>query len=392
MESKGKKISTTANKMMSLVLIIIVIWILFQALSGGIFLSSRNLATLCLQTSVLGFIAVGMNVVIVLGGIDLSIPSVACLVSAIGAVLNIKFGVPPVYVLLIMLGVSMLIGVFNGFIVSQFMIPAFVVTLASKMYLNGLSLVITESKEFAPVDPLIRNFATIWLGRTLSIILVAAVFIVYIIATVTSNRNAKRRGFDFMTSKQLLYSFIPTFIILVGICYVSFYKGLPLMAVVLAVYAFVIHTILSNTGFGRSIYAVGANREAARLSGIKTKKMVFMGFFIMGFSYFFGSWASIARISGYIPGMASNIELDAVAACVIGGTSLMGGIGTTAGALLGSFLLTSIDNGMSILNIHTFYQYIAKGLILLIAVILNSRRRKASPLNDFKQKLKIRKV
>ncbi|MBE6969134.1 MAG: hypothetical protein E7442_03295 [Ruminococcaceae bacterium] len=388
MEQKAKKKTFQLSKTMSLVLIIIMIWVLFQVLSGGIFLTSRNLATLCLQTSVLGFVAVGMNMVIVLGGIDLSIPSVACLISAVGAVLNIKYDIPAIWVLLVMLGISLAIGAFHGFVVSKFVIPAFVVTLASKMYLNGLSLITTESKEYAPVDPLIRNFASIWLGRALSIVLIVLVFLLYVVITISNNRKSQKNGFDYMTPRQLLTNILPVLIIMVGICYVSFYRGLPLMAVVLAVYAFVIHTLLSNTGFGRSIYATGANAEAARLSGINTRKMVFMGFFIMGFSYFFGSWASMARISGYIPGMAASLDTDAIAACVLGGASLMGGIGTTAGALLGAFLLTSIDNGMSILNIHTFYQYIAKGLILLIAIILNSRKNKGAFRRFLKEKIR----
>lgn len=365
-----------SNKTMGLVAIIIVIWIVLQFLSKGIFLSPRNLATLCLQTSVLGFVAIGMNVVIILGGIDLSIPSVVGLLCAVGAVLNIKVGMPAPLVLAIMLLTAVLIGVLQGFFVARFMIPAFVVTLAGKMYMQGISLTITKSKEFAPVDPLIRNFATTWVGTTFSLILLAVCFAAFVFFTLGNNKRAKDNGFDHMGTRQLVFNILPVFIVIAGICYISIYRGLPLMAIVLAIFALVLHMVMQNTPFGRKIYAVGANPEAARLSGINPQRMVFFGFVIMSFSYFFGSLASMSRISGYIPGMAPNMELDAIASCVIGGTSLTGGYGNTAGAILGAFLLTSIDNGMSILNVHTFYQYIAKGLILLLAVIIDAVLKK----------------
>ena len=165
-------------------------------------------------------------------------------------------------------------------------------------------------------------------------------------------------------------------LLLAALIYASSYNGLPILGIVLAIFALIIHIMLTYTRFGRQLYAVGANPQAAKLSGVNPKLIVFKAFLVMGAGYFLASVGTMSRISGFVPSIGTGMELDAIAAAVIGGTSLVGGYGSVAGAIVGAFLLTSIDNGMYLMNVPTFYQYVAKGIILVIAVLLDVSIRK----------------
>lgn len=360
----------------SLIIVILFVWFIFQALTGGMFLTSRNLGTLLLQTSILGFVTLGMIIVMVTRGIDLSAGSVIAVLSAIGAVLNIKYGVSSYLVLLIMFIAAMVLASWQGFLVAKLAIPAFIVTLAGQLYLKGTALIISNGQEYAPVDPIINGLSVKWLATVPSIILVIILFAINILFMIRSNLKARELGIPYKTVGQFVRSTIPNLFLLAAMIYICSLKGLPWLVVILLIVAIVLIIIMEFTPFGRHIYAVGANPIAAQLSGVNPKRITFLAFIIMGFAYFFSSVGMMSRISGFVPGVAPLMELDAVAAAVIGGTSLFGGYGTIIGGILGALLLTSIDNGMSLLNVPTFYQYTIKGFILLLAVIIDVTARK----------------
>ena len=376
-----KKISTVSNRLQklfegsiySLMLITAAVWVLFYFATGGVFLSARNVATLILQSSILGCSAVGMMVVILTGGIDLSIGSVVLLLSGIGAVLNIGYNVNPILVMLVMMVCAIAIAAIQGFIVSHWALPAFIVTMAGQLAFKGVGLILTGGHEYAPVEPLLKDISTTWLPPSISIAIISATFLAFTISQIISN---KKECADNKPVGKLLLSFVPLVLLLAALIYASSYNGLPILGIVLAIFALIIHIMLTYTRFGRQLYAVGANPQAAKLSGVNPKLIVFKAFLVMGAGYFLASDGTMCRISGFGPSIGTGMELDAIAAAVIGGTSLVGGYGSVAGAIVGAFLLTSIDNGMYLMNVPTFYQYVAKGIILVIAVLLDVSIRK----------------
>ena len=364
-----------SNRHLMLILVIGIIGVVFQSLTRGMFLSARNLGTLFLQFSTLGYLTVGVVFVIITRGIDLSIASVIGLVAATGAVLNILHGVAPLPVMLVMLALCLLIGCVYGGIVAYVGVPAFVVTLAGQMSLKGAALLVSNGQERAPLDERISAIATTWLAPSISAIVIAAVVVLFIISTISGFNKARKEDPSMKLSTQFL-RLLPVIAVALLLFYVSSFKGLPLMFIILVIWASIAHIVLGFTSFGRSVYAVGANPEAARLNGIDPRKIILKCFMVMSVAYFLGTVGSMSRITGYSPTIATGIEMDAVAAAVIGGTSLQGGYGTAFGAVLGAILLTAIDNGMILMNVTTFWQYVVKGLILLLAVILDVRSKR----------------
>lgn len=364
------------NRHLMLIFIILIIGVIFQFTTHGMFLSSRNLGTLFLQFSVVGYLTIGVVFVMVTRGIDLSIASVIALVVAIGAVLNVDMGVNPIAVLAVMLVVALVAAAVQGYFVAAVGIPAFVVTLAGQLALRGASLLVSNGEEHAPVDNVLAAISTSWIPPIVSIALTLVVCAVVILTTWRGYRKAKSLGIETKTKSQLAVSLLPTIALTALLVYVSLFRGLPIMFVLLVLWAVIAYVVLEHTVFGRHVYAVGANPEAARLNGVDPRKILFACFLMMGVSYFLGSVGSMSRITGYSPSIATGIEMDAIASAVIGGTSLMGGYGTVFGAVLGAVLLSSIDNGMILMNVSTYWQYVVKGLILLVAVIIDVRTKR----------------
>lgn len=376
-KGQGKVGSLLAsNRHLMLIVIIAVIGIIFQFTTKGMFLSSRNLGTLFLQFSVVGYLTIGVVFIMVTRGIDLSIASDIALIAAIGAVLNVDMGVNPVIVLLVMLIAAMLIAAVQGFFVAAVGIPAFVVTLAGQLTLRGVSLLVSNGEEHAPISSMLSSISTSWIPPAVSIAMILLTCAMIVLGTLLGNQKAKALGIDVKTPAQITASLLPVFLLVVLLVYVALFKGLPVMFALLMVWAAVAFALLEHTAFGRHVYAVGANPEAARLNGIDPRKILFACFLMMGVSYFLGAAGSMSRITGYSPSIATGIEMDAIASAVIGGTSLMGGYGTVFGAVLGAVLLSSIDNGMILMNVSTYWQYVVKGLILLAAVIIDIRTKR----------------
>lgn len=366
----------SANRHIMLIVIIAIIWGVFQITTKGLFLSSRNLGTLFLQFSLIGYVSIGAVVVMITRGIDLSVTSVVCVVAAVGAVLNVESGLNPVATLGIMLVLSLGIGAIYGGIVSKFGIPAFVATLAGQMTFQGVSLLISKGQEHAPMDESITSFATTWIPPMYSLIIVVVISAILIFIRLRKNNEAAKLGLEKNDTNKKITTLLPIIFGAVFLIYVSRYRGFPIMFVTLIVWAVAVHIVLSYTTLGRHIYAVGNNPEGARLNGINPKKILFLSFIFMGFAYFLASVGATARITGYAPSIATDIQMDAISACVIGGTGLLGGTGSVIGAVLGTVLLSSIDNGMVLMNVSSYWQYTIKGLILLVAVIIDIRAQK----------------
>ncbi len=357
------------------------IWILFAFMHDR-FLSVTNLSNLFLQMSVTSILAIGMVLVIVAGQIDLSIGSLVGLMGGIAAILNVWYEWNTIPVIIVTLAIGAAIGFFQGWIIAYRAVPAFIVTLGGMLVFRGLLFGLTGSVTIAPLSPSLKS-----VGQSYMVDMIGWIFGVVALAVaglmILRKRSARQKfGFEveplaFSITKILVYGLL----ILGFVNIMNSYKGIPVPFVMVIVLALVFSFISKNTTFGRHIYAIGGNPEAARLSGINIKKRILIVFILCNSLAAVAGLVLVSRLNAATMSAGTMYELDAIAACVIGGTSLMGGIGTIAGALVGALVMASLDNGMSIMNLESFWQYIVKGSILVLAVyvdIYTRNRKKAA--------------
>jgi len=354
------------------------IWVLFTLLNDR-FLSATNLSNLFLQMSVTSILAIGMVLVIVAGHIDLSVGAVVGFTGGVAAILNIWYDWPTIPVIVATIALGVAIGFVQGWIVAYGAVPAFIVTLGGMLVYRGLLLGTTGSVTISPFSPAMRTLGASYvadmIGWVLGGIALACTAIYY-----WRKRGARRKyGFPVEPAPLSLMRVVLVGIFVLGFVFVmNSYKGIPVPFVMVIVLALIFTFISKNTTFGRQIYAIGGNAEAARLSGINIRRKTMYVFVLCSALAAIAGLVLAARLNAATMNAGNMYELDAIAACVIGGTSLMGGAGTIVGAIIGSLVMASLDNGMSLMGIPTWWQYIVKGVILVLAVYLdiNIRNRK----------------
>ncbi|MBC7900381.1 MAG: sugar ABC transporter permease [Saprospiraceae bacterium] len=337
----------------------------------------RNLSNLMTQMSVTAILAVGMLMVIVSGNIDLSVGSVLGFAGGIAAfsLTTLEYGVPVSILLAVAVGTA--IGVFHGSLTAYLNIPAFIVTLggllawrgAVKWLLGGTTIPIsTDSFKMIGQGNLPLNYG--WL-------LAAAAILFVLFMAYQSARAVKEYGLGEANYKgELIKSIIPVGGIVIFIWVMNSYQGVPIPVLILLAVALFGAFLMNSTTFGRYLYAIGGNADAARLSGINNKLNVLKVYALLGALTGIASLIFTARVGSASPDAGTLKELDAIAACVIGGASLVGGRGTIFGACLGALIMASLDNGMSLLNVKDYMQDIIKGSILVAAVGLDMMNRK----------------
>lgn len=364
-----------------------IVWVAFQALNEN-FLSARNLSNLMLQIAVLGTLAVGMVMVLVLGEIDLSVGAIAGVSAATLAILITNAGVPAALAIAAAVLVGAAIGLAHGSIITAFGIPSFIVTLAGLLVWQGVQLALVGDGGEIPIrDEFIRGIASTYVPPGLGWLLAAAS-----IASVAALRLLRRRrrlhaSLDVATlsSETVTIVAVAAFVLAVtGV--LNSYFGIPWVLVVVLVLVVACSVLMNETAFGRHLYAIGGNREAARRSGIRVRTTTITVFVFI---------SAIAALAGIIEASrqfsASNalgggtLQLNAIAAAVIGGTSLFGGRGRIYQAILGALVVGSVQNGLDLLGQPAAIKNIATGVILLIAVVVDAvgrRRRIAKGSTD----------
>jgi D-xylose transport system permease protein len=354
------------------------IWLLFSLLHER-FLTPTNLSNLFLQKSVTSILAIGMVLVIVAGQIDLSVGSLVGLTGGIAAMLNVWYGwnTVPVVIVTVMIGAA--IGFVQGWIVAYRAVPAFIVTLGGMLMFRGILFGTTGSVTIAPLSPSTKAIGQAYLSDLVGWILGVIALLAAGILILWKRRSRIRYGFE---AEPLAVTVLRVALIGAGILgfvwLMNSYKGIPVPFIMVIVLALVFTFISRNTVFGRQVYAIGGNPEAARLSGIPIRRRILAVFVLCNTLAAIAGLVLTARLNAATMNAGNMYELDAIAACVIGGTSLMGGTGTVMGAIIGALVMASLDNGMSLMNLESFWQYIVKGGILILAVYLDiaSRQRK----------------
>ena len=356
-------------KILALLLALAVIWVFFHIATDGAFISSRNLSNLLRQTSITGMLACGMVFVIIAGEIDLSVGSLLGLLGGIAAVMtvNLAWGSWPTVIVVLLLGLAA--GLLNGFIVTRLRVPSFIVGLGGMLAFRGVLQGITHGATIAPVPADMVYLAQGYVNPTLSNWLAAIIFVALVAMTAMRRKRRAALSIPQSAAWRDTLKLVAIGAVMAGfLVMLNRYNGVPLPVMILLALLAIFTYIATQTVFGRHIYAVGGNMEASRLSGIDVAGVKMVVFALMGLMCAFAGIINTARLAAGSPSAGTNGELDAIAACFIGGASMRGGAGTVHGALIGALVMASLDNGMSMMDVDNYWQLIVKGSILVIAV------------------------
>jgi len=363
----------------TILLALIGIWAIFFFTTNGTYLASQNVSNLFRQMSVTAFLAAGMVLVIVTGNIDLSVGKLAGFVSVVAAYLQAKVwfvylpeqpALAAILTVITSLLVGSLFGALQGYIIAYLRVPSFIVTLGGLWLLNGLILLVTEGKTIPANQPWFSDIAQgyvpiIW-GWVLGIVAIAFLFW----NMFSSRQNKRKHGFELRSIYiDLLSTGFTALVILVYVYNVNNYKGVQNPVLLLAVTAMIMIYLANNTRFGRYAYAIGGNKEAARLSGISIPGMVFKIFVLMGFLSGVGGIVLASYVGYGTIAAGQGYELDAIASCILGGTSTLGGVGTIQGAMIGALIIASLSTGLQMMNVAPAWQYVLKAIVLVLAVL-----------------------
>ncbi|EJF51078.1 inner-membrane translocator [Enterococcus sp. C1] len=368
----------------SMIIILAVLLVAFQLMTDGIFWRPLNITNLVLQNSHILVLAAGMLLVVLLGHVDLSVGSVMAFVGAIAGVLMVNNGISPWLAVPLCLLMGAVIGAWQGFWVAYVGIPAFIVTLSGLLMFRGLTQVVLGGQSLAPFPKAFQQISTGYLPdiaggqiHLLSMILGVVITGILILGQWRTRDRRKKNLFEVESMAAFAFKAVFTAVVFLGATYIfASYQGYPIILIVLGVIVAAYGFLTNKTVAGRQIYATGGNKKAAELSGIKTKKITFWVFVNMGMMAALAGLVLAARLNAATPQAGTSMELDAMAAVYFGGASTSGGIGTVMGAIVGGLVMGVLNNGMSILGVGVDWQQAIKGLILLLAVVLDIYNKK----------------
>lgn len=389
METNQKKFKINIREYAMMFALVFVV-LLFQVMTKGILLTPINITNLIQQNSYVMILACGMLLCILTGGnVDLSVGSVAGFIGAVSAVFILKMDMAILPAILISLGIGLLIGMWQGWWIAYVGVPPFIATLAGMLIFRGLTMVILKGTSLAPL-PAAYNFIAAGFvadpfsreGATLNFLAILAGILISIFIVVNEfmqRSNQKKYGF----TTQPMGLVIGKLVILCAVVNFFTYKlaqrnGLPAVLVLVAILVLIYTFVTKRTTFGRHIYAFGGNAKAARLSGIKTKQVMFWVYANMGLMAALAGIVFTGRLNSATPKSGNGFEMDAIAACFIGGASTSGGVGTIIGAIVGALMMGVLNNGMAIMGVSIDWQQVIKGLVLLLAVAFDVLSNKTS--------------
>jgi len=356
-------------KIMALLIAIALIWAFFSWKTEGGFVTPRNLSNLLRQMSITGILACGMVLVIIGGEIDLSVGSMLGLLGGVAAVLNVTHHLPLPLNLCLVLLLGLALGLFNGYLTAYMRIPSFIVGLGGMLAFRGILLGVTGGLTIAPVSSDLVYLGQGYLPPRLGIVLGIGLFALALALTWRQRRNRMQHALPVPPLwRDALRVLLIGLVLLAFVSTLNTYDGIPVPVLLLLALLGLFSYITTQTVFGRRIYSVGSNMEATRLSGVNVQAVKLWIFGIMGVMCALAGLVNTARLAAGSPSAGNMGELDAIAACFIGGTSMRGGSGTVYGALIGALVMASLDNGMSMLDVDTYWQMIVKGSILMLAV------------------------
>lgn len=373
-----------------MVIILVVIAVFFGIATKGVLFLPMNIANLITQNAYVIILSVGMMMCIITGGnVDLSIGSVLGFVGALLGVLMVGQGMNPWLVIAICFAVSLVAGMWHGFWIAYFAVPSFIATLSGMLSFRGLTYSFLNGKTYYSFP---KEFLALTTGsipdflndgssplHITTIAIGIVIVLVYIVISLIRRNLQKKNGVSvgspigFIVKTALMSAVIIVFSYLL-----AQYKGIPTVLIPVALIVIIYSFVMGNTSFGRHVYALGGNQKAAQLSGINVKRVMFFVYVNMAFLAAIAGMVYTARMNSASPKAGDGFEMDAIAASYIGGASASGGIGTIAGAMIGALVMGVLNNGMSIMGVDAYTQMIVKGLVLLLAVVLDLLQKNRS--------------
>lgn len=364
----------------SLVLSLVAIWAFF-AVASPQYLSARNLSALSVELAITATLALGMLLVILPGHIDLSVGSGVGLVGGIAAVLVFNRGWPALAAFVPAIVIALLVWLAQGTLIVRQRIPAFIITLGGLLILKGVFWLVIDTHT-VPVAPggrpnLFSLLTTYYFPPLASYVLIALVLAALVVVTLRARRRRASMGFE---TDEAELAFLKLFLtgqgLLLFVLSVNQFRGIPLPVLLLGIVALVIQVITRHTPFGRHLYAIGGNEEAAFVSGVPVQRVVIGAYTLLGGIVAITGLLQTAYAGAATTTVGDSMELDAIAACVIGGTSLRGGRGTVLGVIFGALIMASLLNGMTLLAVSPELKFIARGVVLTLAVWMDVKLAK----------------
>lgn len=373
-------------------LALVVVIVIFEVLTGGRLLFPNNFIALFQQNAYVLILAIGMLMVIIGTHIDLSVGSVVAFIGGMGAFMMKNWGLNWFLAIALMLALGLIVGIWQGFWVAYVGVPAFVTTLGGMLVFRGLATVIAgesiplRSREFRAISKdFLPNIFGFWFGLDVLTLVVGAVVIVLVIVMQIRRRShAIRVGLQAEPKSWVIIKCVLATAVIGFVTYLlassgnQTQGGIPIVLVIIAVLVGIYWFVLNRMVLGRDIYAVGGNRKAAVLSGIDTHKVDFKIFLNMGLLAAIAAIITLSRLASATAQTGMEFEMDAIAACFIGGAAVAGGVGTIPGAMVGALIMGVLNQGLSIMGADAAIVKIIKGLVVIIAVAydLISKRHK----------------
>ena len=369
--------------------------IAFQVLTKGVLLKPMNVSNLIFQNAYVVILAVGMLLCILTGGnIDLSVGSVVALVGACAGTFIITWGWNPHLSILLCLGIGILIGIWQGFWIAYMRIPAFIVTLSGMLVFRGLTLIVLNGLTLAPFPPAYLGYSTGYVPDLLpelqlfgvrnstSLLVGVLIAVIFCVTQIMGYLGRKNKGYPVEGVWALILKMAVISPAVVWLFYIlASYRGIPMVLIIVGIVLLAYSYFTSHTVMGRHLYALGGNEKAARLSGVKTKRLLFLAYVNMAFLAAVAGIVFAARLNSASPQAGQSFEMDAIGSCFLGGASTYGGVGTVGGTLIGALFMGVLNNGMSIMGISSNVQQVVKGLVLLIAVAADAISKNKLPFN-----------
>jgi len=373
-----KTIKTSQLQLFAMLAAMLLIVVFFSVATDGAFVSPRNISNLIRQTAIVGVLAIGMVFVIISAEIDLSVGSMMGLLGGIAAILDVWFHFPILLTVLVTVVAGLVLGLFNGWWVAYQKVPSFIVTLAGMLAFRGILVGLTDGATVAPTSGSLAIVGQSYIPSGWGISVVALLCLGLVARVYTRRQARQKHGVENQTAKFEYAKATIAVSVLMGLLFIlESYRGIPTPIMIMGGLILVATYIAKRTSFGRRVYAIGGNIEATRMSGVNVERTKMLVFGFNGMMVAVAALILTSRLGAGSPAEGNMAELDAIAACVIGGTSLAGGVGAVFGAIMGALIMASLDNGMSMLDVPTFWQLIVKGMILLLAVWLDVKTKRA---------------
>lgn len=387
---KNNQLAMSSLKQYGMMIALLLIYLIFVFLSDGKNAAPMNINNLIMQNSYVVILSIGMLLCCLTANVDLSVGSVVAFCGAIAAIMIVDYHISIPVTVIVVLGIGILIGMWQGFFIAVFKVPPFIVTLANMLVFRGLTMVILNGQTKGPLPPEFTQIGAGYLpqffiqagGTKLELLAITAgIFatVVIILLEIKARRNKIAHNFTVqpvwqMVSKIAFAALVINFITVK----LGMYMGLPAVLLIMLILIIIYSFISSNTIAGRQVYAVGGNVNAARLSGINTDKVMFWVYTNMSLLAALAGIVLAARNASATPKAGDMFEMDAIAACYIGGAAVQGGIGTIGGAVVGALIMGILNNGMSLIGMSVDVQRVVKGLVLLLAVTIDlyNKRKK----------------